>query len=216
MKATPEYKEEFLERLDERMIHSPNLEINNDLMKLFDDLALKWSTGMQSYLDNPSWDIYHENTVYSLVDGGYADLNYCIKNNIDTIRASEVLSWFEEDEEQVNSEGCLIGVEGTPPWEKDKGFEDILKKTLEKRENRMTYAEQQLKRIAELEEEIRNIRKELKFEDENYNTAFADLSTEHGINGKEGFYIKAERRIYDWPKFRAWADKMFSPVESEE
>lgn len=190
MKATPEYKEEFLEKLGENtVIHVNKPFLNKRLCKLFDDLGFKWPDG-SSFTDSNSWCIYRDETCYRITDKdrNYSDMETFKEHGFSITTCDEVLSWFEEDE--------VIEAK-----KKSNNFKSMELESLAEKENKMTYAEQQLEKIQELDDSLH-------FDDYIHSTGKNITFKGDGLDkiwSKENYL-----------KFRAWADKMFSPVESEE
>lgn len=56
-------------------IHTPTQDIAYVLCVKFNELGLKWSSGI-SYLDNTKYNVYKENTHYYPYDGSYSDKDY--------------------------------------------------------------------------------------------------------------------------------------------
>lgn len=84
-------------------IHAPTQDIAYVLCVKFNELGLKWRSGI-SYLDNTQYNVYEENTHYYPYDGSYSDKDYATDCSSTVYTINDLLD-FEGENTTVSDEG---------------------------------------------------------------------------------------------------------------
>lgn len=84
-------------------IHAPTQDIAYVLCVKFNELGLKWSSGI-SYLDNTQYNVYKENTHYYPYDGSYSDKDYAVDWSSKVYTINDLLD-FEGERHNNTDEG---------------------------------------------------------------------------------------------------------------
>ena len=104
-------------------IHCPTLELAKQVLKIFNDLGLKWNTS-RSYIEDHNWYSYKNNTTYYPFDGMFSYLQFAKDKNYKIIHAKEFIALHTKEKK--------FDLENYIPKRQLEGFpKEIIKRMLE-------------------------------------------------------------------------------------
>ena len=81
-------------------IHCPTLELEKQVLSIFNQLGLKWCS-KNHYIRYTNWDSYKENTTYHPFDGVFSSLEFYNLLNYKIINAKEFIALHRKGRKEI-------------------------------------------------------------------------------------------------------------------